>query len=1107
MKHASYLKHLRFDKKLTESLQAKYLRNPRLLVLLLIIIVSFGVYSYQNLPRRLNPEIKIPLVVVSTVLPGASPTDVETLVTDPIEDSLGSVQNIKTYSSTSRDSVSIVQIEFDAGTDPDKATTDVKSAVDSAELPEEAQKANVSKIDFERFPVWSFSLVSKNEDTASLITFSKTLEEKLKEVPSVDEVSVSGLEEQEIQILLKPEQLSTYNINPQVIFGAIRNATKSVPAGTVRTDDSSFTLSIDPTITNIDDIRNIKINNNGTIINLSDVAAVSIKSKPSQLQSFVTKNDLGARQAVSFSIYKTENADISKTVEAANEELEETLKQYNNQFLVFTTSDISDQIDEQFTGLIRDFLITISMVFLALLIFLGIRQAFVASLSIPITFLITFIAMNLFDVSLSFISFFSLLLALGLLVDDTIVVISAMTSYYRSGKFTPYQTGLLVWKDFIVAIFTTTLTTVWAFLPLLMSSGIIGEFIKPIPIVVSTTLLASFFVAMFITLPIITYFLKPMLPRRVKYLLIFLVLSGIIGVILALSGKTPLIILEIGVLAVLLFLVVKTKDTLLKRISTQKYVKPKTVRKYLDEGFLSFEPLSIRYQLFIRKILSSKRNIKLVIIAVVIFSIFSYALVPLGFVKNEFFPKTDAEELNISVELPVGTNVSTTKKEGLRILNELKNEENVETVTLNMGQSPSEFGGGASGDVNNILYTLVLSEERDQTSSEIAENLRNQFSDYSKGNLKVLEQSGGPPAGADIQIKLIGPDLGVLDQYASEIVAYLEEKSGVTNVDKSIKPGTSKVTFIPDPQKLSEAGVSLDQLALALRTFASGFELDSVKFDPASNDEQDITLRFSDSEQFIESIDSLLVPTQLGTSVPIESLGTLELQASPALITREDGSRTMSVTASVTTDATPQEVNKNLELYADSLDLPTGYSWKTGGVNEENQNSVNTILIAMVLSFLLILVTLVLQFSSFRKAFIVLLVIPLSISGVFIIFALTNTPLSFPALIGVLALFGIVVKNAILVVDKIQANQNQPHMSFEEGIAEGSASRLEAIALTSFTAILGLIPVTISDPLWRGLGGAIISGLAFSGTIMLFFIPVVYYLIFNSSAKRKKASR
>jgi multidrug efflux pump subunit AcrB len=200
------------------------------------------------------------------------------------------------------------------------------------------------------------------------------------------------------------------------------------------------------------------------------------------------------------------------------------------------------------------------------------------------------------------------------------------------------------------------------------------------------------------------------------------------------------------------------------------------------------------------------------------------------------------------------------------------------------------------------------------------------------------------------------------------------------------------------------------------------------------------------------------------------------------------------------------DLNKNLEKYADSLQLPSGYGWATGGANEENQKSVQSILNAMVLSFLLIIITMVLQFKSFRRAIIVMLVIPLSISGVFIIFAMAQIPLSFPALIGILALFGIVVKNSILIVDKILINQ-ESGMDFSESVADAAASRLEPIALTSVCTIAGLIPITISDPLWRGLGGAIIAGLTFSGTIMLFFIPVVYYIIFNPNKNSAKVAK
>ena len=1101
MKHASYLKHLKFNPKLLETPQAKYLRKPRLLILFLIMIVSFGLYSYINLPRRLNPEIKIPLVVVSTVLPGGSPSDIESLVTEPLEQSFGGVSNIKTYNSTSRDSISLIIIEFNSGVDPDGAAADIKSAVDGVELPKDAQDPSVAKIDFEQFPVWSFSLISKSKDTASLVEFSKLLRDRLEGVATVDRVSLSGLEEQEIQILIKPEAVSTYSFNPQILIQAVSNATKSLPSGSIRTDSSSFTLSVNPAISNIEDIRNIKLSLQGTIVNLSDIANVSIKSKPSQLQSYIAQSGFPTSQAVSFSIFKTENADIGDSVKDSRKQIEEAVSQYNNEFTLFTTSDVSREIDEQFDELLRDFAITILLVFMALLIFLGIRQSVVASLSIPLTFLISFGIMNLFDVALSFISFFALLLALGLVVDDTIVVISAVTSYFRSAKFSPLEVGLLVWRDFITPILTTTLTTVWAFIPLLLSTGIIGEFIKPIPIVVSTTLLASFLVAMFITLPIIMFLLRPNIPKRVK---VFGLTGGIIFIfifVILISPKTPILIPELAILSVLIFITFKLRKSFFQRI-TKNHLVNKNIKNYLFHGVLSLETLSIRYQQFIKKILLSRRWVKIAVSLVVIFSVFSYLLLPLRLVKSEFFPRVDAPQIIVSVELPAGTNIFTSKKEALLIIDKLRQEKDVETVSLNLGQSPDEFGQAAGSSGNNFLFTLVLKEKRERHSSQVAQSIREEFANYSNGKFSVVEQSGGPPAGADIQIKLLGPDLGILDGYADDISSYLEERAGLTNINKSIKPGTSKITFTPDRQKLLENGITIDQIGLFLRTYASGLELESVKFDITEKEEQDITLRFSDKEQFVESIGSVNIPTPQGF-VPLLSLGELLLETSPTLITREDGNRTISVTAAVTGGYSIQEVNQDLERYANSLSLPSPYSWKTGGVNEENQESVNSIFIAMILSFILILITMVLQFNSFRKAFIVLLVIPLSISGVFIIFALSNTPLSFPALVGVLALFGIVVKNSILIVDKISVNE-KTRMSFEEAIAEGAASRLEPIALTSLTAILGLTPITLSDPLWRGLGGAIISGLAFSGTIMLFFIPVVYYLIFRKARRGEK---
>ncbi len=400
---------------------------------------------------------------------------------------------------------------------------------------------------------------------------------------------------------------------------------------------------------------------------------------------------------------------------------------------------------------------------------------------------------------------------------------------------------------------------------------------------------------------------------------------------------------------------------------------------------------------------------------------------------------------------------------------------------------------------------LIESGHRDRTTAEISNDLRNKFADYTIGKVSVVEVSGGPPAGSDLQIKLFGPDLKTLDGYADQIQDYLKQQPGVTNIDKTIKPGTSKLTFVPDKTKLAANNITTDQLGFWLRLYASGFEADEFKFQGSEDLTEDITIRFGSGTQYVDDISQIQIPTATG-NIPVSSLGEIRLAANPTVITREDGKRTMSVAAAVSEGYVVADLNKALEKHADSLNLPSGYGWATGGANEENAASVNSILRAMVLSFLLIIITMVLQFNSFRRALIVMLVIPLSISGVFIIFALLQIPLSFPALIGLLALFGIVVKNSILVVDKILINQ-ETGMEFTESVADAAASRLEPIALTSLCTIAGLIPITISDPFWRGLGGAIIAGLTFSGTIMLFFIPVVYYLIYNPNRKSSSQRR
>ncbi|CAN5169088.1 N/A [soil metagenome] len=1110
----SYLHHLRFDPKLRDSIIGKYLANPRLVILLLLSVIMLGAVSYSSLPRRVNPEIKLPFVIVSTVLPGANPQDIESLITQPVENGINGVSNIKTVTSTSQDNVSIVSIEFNSGIDPEKARGDIQSAVDGVQLPTDAQTPKVQKIDFENQPVWTFALVGKG-DVASLSRFAQTLKKDLEDLQTIDKVSTGGLESREISVVIDPSEIATYGISPLQLSASVKAAVGSFPAGTIKTETSTFALSIDPSVTTVADIRNLKLNLSGNIVPLSSVATVTERSKPDQFPSYIATPTENSQRSITFNVFKTPSADIDNAVRDAEKTVNDDLSHYPNQFSIKSVLNEGESIDQQFSDLIRDFTITIILVFIVLFVFLGARQAIVSFFAVPLTFLISFTVMNLTGISLNFLSMFSLLLSLGLLVDDTIVVISAMTSYFRSGKFTPLETGLLVWRDFIVAILTTTLTTVFAFFPLLLSTGIIGEFIKSIPIVVSSTLLASFGVAMLLTVPMMIILLRPNLPTRVVVMLRILFVVILLAILISILPKGPLFPIALLVAVIFIFITTQVRQQLLER--SQTYIRKqerqheviKQVPHYLENGLISFDRISHGYRKVITKILATKENRRKAMAMVIVFSLFSYFLLPFGFIKNEFFPKSGSDTVYITVELPAGTGVDTTSKEALKLLNSLRQTKGISYVATDIGQAFDSSGGTTNSGSNTILYSLVLpaKTERLLSSVDIAQNLRDSYASYNPGKLTVSEVSGGPPAGADIQIKLYGDDLTTLDSYANKVVDYLQKQKGVTDIAKSIKPGTSKIVFVPDPQIMAQNNLTQDQLGLWLRTFASGFTLDSVKFSNEgglTNDKQDVTLRMSPQLENVANIYTLSIPTPTG-NIPLASLGKLKLESNPTLITREDGKRTLSVSATATQGYSATAINTDLVKYADAgLKLPDGYTWKTGGVNEQNQSSITSIMEAMLLSFLLIIVTMVIQFGSFRKAIIVMLVIPLSISGVFIIFALTGTPLSFPALIGVLALFGIVVKNSILIVDKIAANE-RIGMKFTDGIIDATESRLEPIALTSLATIMGLIPITVSDPLWRGLGGAIIAGLTFSGTIMLFFIPVVYYTWFGGDTEPQQA--
>jgi multidrug efflux pump subunit AcrB len=1117
----SYLQRLKFDPKMLFGPVAWYLQNIRLSLLLIITIVVLGIFSYLSLPKRLNPEINISIVSVSTVLPGASPEEVEKLLTIPLENEIKGVDGLDMVTSISQNSVSIITAQFNTNVNRDDAKNKVQSAVDTVtDLPEDANAPSVNAFDFENQPVVTSAFSSPTHDIPALMAFIDEMEKKLKDMPEVDRVVAAGKEERELQVIVSPEKVATYGVSPFALMQAVQQATASFPGGVVTAKDYTVSLSVSPTVSDLESLKSLVVRVNGKSVILSDVATIVEGSIPDQSKTLLASTDHDPEQAVTLYVYKRNNTSIDKAGEAIINKIEEEVGKTKGAIRTQTISDTSEEIVEQFSDLLGEFRTTIILVFVCLLLFLGLKQAVISSLTVPLTFLSSFFLMSMVGMSINFLSMFAFLLALGLLVDDTIVVVSAMTTYYKSGKFTPLQTALLVWKDTIIPIWSTTLTTIWSFVPLLLATGIIGEFIKPIPVVVTLTMISSTAIAVLITLPLMSLILKPEWPKRVEWLVKIIIGLVVLGVLWGVAQLFTVPFVAWLVLVVgggLLWvsgkhMAARVRDMISnnKKVSDWLAAARRPLSRISNHGLINVEPFGHWYQQKMMGILASKSARRKVIAAIIIYAIACFALLPLGAVKGEFFPGTDEDIMYVSISLPTGSTKADVEKTAAELAAKLKSAPELDFMTVEANAGISAFSGGRENAESGVLATIRMhkAEEREKTSSQIAEQLRSELKGQFPGEVSVVELSGGPPAGADVQIALLGDDLGVLQQEANEIMQFLKSQPDFTNTNVSIEPGTSQVVFIPDLAKMNAAGVDTQTVGGLLRVYASGLTLDSLTDSGAEATSKDIVFRFSPNDPGINQLSGMSVPTMSGGSVPLQSLGSFKLQDNPTIITREDNQRTITITAALKAGSsiTVPEANQALIDHVNKNPLPTGYTWKTGGANEENEESVTSILRAMGVATLLILVTMVVQFNSFRKAFIVLIVIPIAVSSVFLIFAITGTPLSFPALIGVLSLFGIVVTNSMFIVDKINLNFKEG-MPYFQAISDAGSSRLEPIILTKLATVLGLLPITIADPLWRGLGGAIISGLLIASTIMLLFIPALYVEMFPQDKRNVRESK
>lgn len=1120
---SEYLRKLEFDPALRRGAFNFFVTRPRVILLLIAGICSWGLWSFFQLPRESNPEVKIPIAVVATPFPGASPADVEELVTKRIETKISSLSGVKKITSNSANSLSAITVEYEANEPLDDAIRRLRDAVSEikTELPTDTEDPSVKEISFDDQPILTIAL-SGPQGGLALRDLADTIKDELEKIPGIREINISGGDERELSVRYNPAMLSSLGISADEANRAIALTNRAIPAGAFDGERFSYPVRTDARFFTAETLGNIPVrfNENGGAILLKDIATVEERAIKRTTLSRLSIDGSAPEDAVTIDIVKQTGGSIIDTVDKTTATMETFAKTFPAGTSWTVTVDFAKEIRKNFDELTRDFFLTVGLVVGTLILIVGLKEAIIAGMTIPLVFFITFGTMLLSGISLNFLSLFSLLLSLGLLVDDAIVVVSATKQYLRTGKFTPEEAILLVLRDFKVVLITTTLTTLWAFLPLLLATGIIGQFIKSIPITVSVTLAASLTIALIINHPLAAALERVRFTKN-WFFVTLAILIGMVGYGFLLMNIWGI---AFGIIALLLIgrlaiwyvfsngknivrdnsalVEAERSDDALIRTRLKSVGNRTEATSWKDRllgGIIHFDRIIPPYESILRYVLANARRKWTVLVGTGILFVGAVILPVVGIVPTEFFPPSDEELIFVNIEAPTGLKLEQTDRI-VRTVEEklLAYPEIVDfsTIVGNAGVSQDGTGGvgGNASHLAGIVIKLSDKHERNRTSFALAEIIRGDLAGI-KGatDIRVSSLQGGPPSGSAFEARISGDDLKTLSRIAEDLKGVLAAIPGTNNIVISLKNAPADYTFTLDHDRLAAFGLDATTVGSALRMAISGIEITTVIRD---NQEISVNARFDESAvPTLDDVRNIEFRNARGEFIRLGDLATIELKPSLESITRIDQKRTVLLSAGVDATTRPNEVLATFQKnVTGNYRLPEDYSIFYGGENEQNQESVASILRALVIAIFLIVATLIIQFNSVTQAVIVLVTLPLAMIGVFVGMALFNVPLSFPGLIGILALFGIVVKNAIILIDKINLNW-ESGLEYTEGIIDAGKSRIEAIFITSLSTILGLIPITLSDALWRALGTAIIFGLAVSSFFTVIIIPILVSIL------------
>ena len=1026
------------------SIYSASVKRPVTTILIFVALIVMGLYSLVQLPVDLYPEMELPYVIVYTNYPGASASDIESNVTRPLENSLNSVSKLKEITSTTSDATSVIFMQFDYGTNLDEASNDIRSALSFIEklLPVDCEKPTIIKFSTSYMPIIYYAITAK-ESYAGL---EKILDEKivnpLNRIDGVGSVALAGVPGRKIYIDVDPRKMEAYNLTIEQIGNVLRAENLNMPAGYLEMGKTDYPLRIQGEFPESDIVRNIVVSSfKGNNVYLKDVAEVRDTIRESKLDT-----KINGVKGMGMYVQKQSGGNTVKVTKEIDKALATLSKELPQDVKIDKLFDSASFIKGSISNLTTTLMYAAIFVILVVLFFLGRwRATFIVILTIPISLIVAFIYLFVTGASINIISLTSLSIAIGMVVDDAIVVLENITKHIERGS-RPREASIYATNEVWLAVIVTTLTVVAVFFPLTFVKGLTGVLFKQLGMIVTITIVTSVFAAITLT-PTLSSLILKWYPIR--------------------------------------------KDA-------PFWTYDGSIRKGLNWMDRFYEK-TLRWALH-HKIIVSLAALIIFVVSMGLFSV----------IKTEFFPQADESMITATIELQTGTRVDQTILTA-DYIDQLIKKKYPEVKIISTSTGSDDQGGFASifssQGTHSIRYSLSLVpiEQRQKSVFELVEEMRADLSKMSEiitFSLSTSEDMGSF-GGSNVDVEVYGYNIAETNIVAEQLAEKIKKVQGAKDVKISRAKSKPELQIIFDQNKMMSNGLNTAMVSTAVKNRVDGLTATRLR---QFGDEYDVVVRFrKGARSTLTDIENIGVSNPMGQVIRLGEIAQIKEYWSPPSIERKRKERIVRVSFTPYKRSLT-DIQTDVQKAIDNTALPAGVMVQISGAIKEQMDAFMDIAMLIIISLILVYLIMASQFESLKMPFIIMFSIPFAFSGVAIALYLTNTALSVISGIGAVMLIGIVVKNAIVLVDFINLMRERGNELYE-AIAISGRSRLRPVLMTSATTILGMLPLAMStgsgSELWSPMGVAVIGGLIFSTFVTLVIVPVVY----ASFAKRGERNK